>query len=132
MPSSAADPENSPSMATDEWNLRFLAEMGQILAERPGTEFDSPGAVRYRVEELALTGGFVRLVWAFPGAPDTGKRSVRVGRFMNLVDLRGGFSPDDPDIVAGAVLLNDFYPAHPPAEDREHADGIRWLGPPPP
>lgn len=85
----------------------------------------------YRVNELALEDGHVRLVWSFPGLTDEVGRPVRAGRYLDLEEVRAGFSPDTPDIVASAVVLNDFYPPNPPSVDRIQADGIRWLGPPP-
>lgn len=132
MPTSGDGPELNPTIPTEEWNLRFLAEFARMLAKRPGTELDPPGDISYQVEELALVGGHVTLVWSFPGVANDGGGTVRAGRFMDLAELRGGFSPDSPDIVAEAMLLNDFYPASPPSAAREQADGIRWLGPPPP
>lgn len=118
--------------AGEEWNLRFLAAMAQILARGPGMETAHPDDEGYRVDELSFEHGHVRLVWSFPGVTDEAGRPVRAGRYLDLEEVRAGFSPDAPDIVASAVVLNDFYPPFPPSADREQPDGIRWLGPPPP
>ncbi|GLB62637.1 hypothetical protein NCCP2495_05150 [Dietzia sp. NCCP-2495] len=115
-----------------EWNLGFVAELARMLALGPGTEMDYPDDDGYRIDELSYDGTHVRLVWSFPGALAEDGRPVRAGRYMNLTELRAGFSRDDPGAVAEAVVLNDFYPVLPPAADREGPDGIRWLGPAPP
>lgn len=116
----------------EEWGLRFAAELARTLARGPGTETMHPDDQGYRVDELIYDGTHVRLVWSFPGVTGEGGRPVRAGRYVNLAELRAGFSPDDPDIVAGAVVIDDFYPVHPPSAEREQPDGIRWLGSPPP
>lgn len=122
----------APTDGAEEWELRFVAELARALARGPGTETMHTDDEGYRVDEIALEQGHVRLVWSFPGVVDADGRPVRAGRYMNLTELRAGFSPDDPDIVAGAFVINDFYPVHPPSADREQSDGIRWLGSPPP
>ncbi|MCZ4540037.1 hypothetical protein ACIQCV_03640 [Dietzia maris] len=132
MPASGDGPEQNPAISADEWNLRFLSEMAQILARSPGMETAHPDDEGYRVDDLALEDGHVRLVWSFPGVTNEFGRPVRAGRYLALEEVRARFSPDAPDIVASAVLLNDFYPPYPPSADREQPDGIRWLGPPPP
>lgn len=86
----------------------------------------------YRVDELSYDGAHVRLVWSFPDVIGDDSRPVRAGRYMDLAEVRAGFSADDPEFAAGAVVVNDFYPALPPSADREQLDGIRWLGLPPP
>lgn len=117
---------------SDEWGLRFVAELARALARGPGTETMLSDDKGYRVDELSYDGTHVRLIWSFPGVADSLGRPVLAGRYMDLAELRAGFTPADPDIVAGAVVINDFYPALPPSPDREHTDGIRWLGSPPP
>lgn len=117
---------------SEEWGLRFVAELARAVARGPGTETLLPDDDGYVIDELSYDGTHVRLVWSFPGVPDERGRPVRAGRYMNLTGLRAGFTPGDPDIVAGAVVIDDFYPALPPSADREQPDGIRWLGPPPP
>lgn len=114
-----------------EWGLRFVAELARSLACRPGLETARPGDAGYRVDEVALEGGQVRLVWAFPDVADEAGRPVRVGRVWDLAELRAGFSPDGPGVVAGAVILNDFYPLSLPPAECAGPDGIRWLGTPP-
>lgn len=115
-----------------EWNLAFVSELAGILARGPGTETMHSDDEGYLVDELSYDGTHVRLVWSFPGVLGVNGRPVRAGRYMDLAQERAGFSPDDPDFVAGAVVINDFYPVYPPSVDREQPDGIRWLGPPPP
>lgn len=119
-------------MDAAEWNLSFVAELARQLALGPGEETRYPEDEGYLIDELSYDGTHVRLVWSFPGLAGAGGRPVRAGRYMNLTQERAGFSPDDPDFVAGAVVINDFHPALPPSAGREHADGVRWLGPPPP
>lgn len=119
-------------MDAAEWNLSFVAELARQLALGPGEETRYPEDEGYLIDELSYDGTHVRLVWSFPGLAGAGGRPVRAGRYMKLAQERAGFSPDDSYFVAGAVVINDFHPALPPSADREHADGVRWLGPPPP
>lgn len=116
----------------EEWGLLFVAALARSLAGGPGTETLDSDDEGYMVDELSFDGTHVRLVWSFPGVLGEDGNPVRAGRYMDLAELRSGFSPDDPDTVAGAVVLNDFYPAYAPSADRERPDGIRWFGPPPP
>lgn len=115
----------------EEWELRFVAELARALARGPGTQTMHPDDEGYGLDELSLEPGRVRLVWSFPGITGEDGRPIRAGRYLNLAELRAGFSPDGPDVVAGAVVVNDFYPARPPSADREQSDDIRWLGPSP-
>ena len=119
-------------MDAAEWTLSFVAALARTLALGPGTETMSPDDEGYLVDQLSYDGTHVRLVWSFPGVIGVDGRHVRVGRYRDLPRERAGFWPDDPDIVAEAVVINNFYPALPPSADREHPDGIRWLWPPPP
>lgn len=116
----------------EEWGLLFVAALARSIAGGPGTETLDSDDGGYLVDELSFDGTHVRLVWSFPGVLGEDGRPVRAGRYMDLAELRSGFSPDDPETVAGAMALNDFYPAYPPSADRAQPDGIRWLGPPPP
>lgn len=121
-----------PEFGAEEWNLGFVAELARILALGPGTETLHPDDDGYVIDELSYDGTHVRLVWSFPGVPAGDGRPVRAGRYMDLAELRAGFTPDDPGTVADAMVLNDFYPVVPPSVDREQPDGVRWFGPPPP
>lgn len=116
-----------------EWNLRFAGALSRQLASRPGTETDDPSdGPRYRIDSICVAEGHLTLIWSFPGQEDASGAPVRAGRHWDLAELRAGFSPSRPDVVADAAILNDFYPPYPPSEDRVGPDGIRWLGPPPP
>ncbi|WP_241732567.1 TetR/AcrR family transcriptional regulator [Dietzia sp. B19] len=124
--------------AADDDELLWNSIFGQAFARHlalypaPGMETAHPDDSPYRVDELTMTDGAVTLVWSYPEIRSARGGPVRVGRHWNLRELREGFSPSDPEFVAGAVIDEDFMPLALPSADREGPDGIRWLGPPPP
>ncbi|MEH6819446.1 MAG: TetR/AcrR family transcriptional regulator [Dietzia psychralcaliphila] len=124
--------------AADDDELLWNSIFGQAFARHfalhpaPGMEMAHPDDSPYRVDELTMMDGAVTLVWSYPEIRSERGGPVRVGRHWNLRELRRGFSPSDPEDVAGAVIDEDFLPLALPSEDREGPDGIRWLGQPPP
>ncbi len=110
--------ERHGDFAQADWDMRFLSALTHHLSARPWD------AGIYEIEQLDWADSIMTLVVRVWGRDRSGLGGWR----EHLPTVRSGFTPDDPERVAGAWHSGEFYPCYLPDPHVPDENGIHWVG----